>query len=139
MVIISIIYSISQIILHYFNDFALNNVILSFSLIGCNLFLNLFYWYIWIMNTIKRGHDLNLSAKWSVIYPHLYLFCILIATIILVFVINIPFIKQPPQFIILGLIVMFVIWELILNIYLLFFKGTIGNNKYGPDPLQKTE
>ncbi len=88
--------------------------------------------YVGFTNTAKRLHDLNLSAWWAG----------LMYVVILTFLISAAFIAkmQPPDFsgplgtvfIVSGI---FLAVTSLAALALVFKKGTDGDNKYGPNPL----
>lgn len=74
--------------------------------------------------SVRRLHDLNLSGYFYLLY-------------IILFFGNSLFSVIAKSFPMLSLIIFLL--SIIFVIYLLFFKGTKGPNKYGPDPLEKNK
>ena len=76
---------------------------------------------------VRRLHDLNVSGKWLLlIFPLLGA-----GNVIIDKGINL----QLSHSFVLGVTAMNVILTLLFLIWLIFIKGTVGDNKYGPDPL----
>ena len=73
-------------------------------------------------NTAKRFHDLNKSRNWA------------IALQIMGFLVSFCF--WFIHYVEVGFVILFVCF--LLSVYLLFFRGTKGKNRFGPDPLLKT-
>lgn len=74
--------------------------------------IGLIFFYPFLCNTIKRMHDLNHSSEAALII------CVLTSIIGL---------SQAPEFLI--------VINLCIGCYLLFWKGTVGPNEYGDDPI----
>ena len=79
---------------------------------------------------VKRLHDLNLSGYWLLLVGSLSFVGNVILELIELSVISLPFVIEMVVAL-LSLII-----GLGSIIYLLFIRGTKGDNKYGPDPLQ---
>ena len=84
-----------------------------------------------IIFTIARLHDLELSGMWALIIPIAYIYPLINHVTI---VGGTPFISFLSNSETLSVFVLFV-----LGMFLCVKKGTDGPNKYGPDPLQKDE
>lgn len=65
-----------------------------------------------LINDIKRAHDINISGKIPSIFFVMYILGI-----------------------VFNEVIMLVIPQMLFQIFMMFKKGTIGSNKYGPDPL----
>ena len=80
---------------------------------------------------VKRVHDLNLPGYWV-----LFIICLDVVLNIIFELIDSSVIQLPLLLEILLILVAFVAF-LVSFICLFFLKGTKGDNRYGPDPLQE--
>ena len=74
--------------------------------------------------TVRRVHDLNLSAWW----------CLILTIIIVLFSMLIPFIKISTNIIALCALIILGISIVISALFVIFKKGTDGVNDYGEPP-----
>lgn len=85
--------------------------------------------YCSFVNTIKRLHDLGHSGKIFTYCVSLFFLCFLVVNVH--FLAGVQIVQMITNYIAIGLSVVLFVFLL----YFMFFKGTTGPNKYGPDPL----
>lgn len=122
---------------HYFivNIFytIISSIFSSRHLVGA-IFISILYAGFRFPNIAKRMHDLNHPTKWAGVYC-VYSLAMGIFFNVLVFVNkDMPFKLSKGDTIFFAVVFGIVA---IMEVYLQFFKGTVGSNAYGPDPLQK--
>ena len=84
-----------------------------------------------ITSLVKRLQDLNFSSYWILLIFFLQIALNVILRLIDASIIQVPFLVEI--IILLTALILF----LVCFIYLFCIKGTKGDNKYGPDPLQE--
>ena len=99
-------------------------------------------WF-YLANMNRRFQDMNKSKKWMIFAGFLYVFSIFVDIFTnLLYPIIGPIQMQGNLAILTFIAVLYSVTSLIsfaLFIFLCCKKGTVGPNKYGPDPLQKDE
>lgn len=122
---------------HYFivNIFyTIISTIISSSHLQGAIFLSLIYTGLRFPNITKRMHDLNHPTKWAGVYSVYSLIVGILLNVTVFMYEKSPFKPSKGETVFFFVIIAITV---ITEIYLQFFKGTIGPNIYGPDPLQK--